>query len=202
MKAAANPIRKAVALFVFVSATVGCGTGGESRDSTDRARSNDTAIGTVGTMNATESEAVFRQTIERLGQNVEDLDAGQAVSAMLDFYRSTRAADVEDLSDGGDMLLFQWGTFDWGDGPTFQYDITRQFIVRGIDEPDEAIWQLSLTLHFSPDAQNAALEFGDRWCDDPAGIEGFDSFIASSAATAYARTNAPARVELTLGQAG
>jgi hypothetical protein len=153
-------------------------------------------------MNATESDAAFLATIEQLGLNLEDLTADRAVSVMLDFYRSARAADVEDISDSGDMLLFQWGTYDWGDGPTFQYDITRQFVVSGFDEPDDAIWQLSLTLHFTPDALNAAIASGNRWCDEPAGLARFEEFITSSAATAYARENTPARVELFLEQAG
>ena len=27
------------------------------------------------------------------------------------------------------MLLYQWGTYDWGEGKYFQIDITRQFIL-------------------------------------------------------------------------
>lgn len=48
------------------------------------------------------------------------------------FYGEVRADDV-DLESDGDMLLFQWGTHDWGNGPMFEVDITRQFI-RGAGE--------------------------------------------------------------------
>jgi hypothetical protein len=37
---------------------------------------------------------------------------------MLAFYASDRAADCAGVD--GDMLLFQWGIFDWGSGPTVQ----------------------------------------------------------------------------------
>jgi hypothetical protein len=35
---------------------------------------------------------------------------------MIEFYVDVRADDVR-LDDDGDMFLFQWGTWDWGDGP-------------------------------------------------------------------------------------
>lgn len=47
----------------------------------------------------------------------------------------------------GDMLLFQWGTYDWGSGRRFELSITRQFIEN--DQQDDcAISQLSLTFKF------------------------------------------------------
>ena len=61
---------------------------------------------------------------------------------MLAFYGSVRFDDV-DLAADGDMLLYQWGAYDWGEGESFEFDITRQLIL-GTGE-DEDIFQLSLT---------------------------------------------------------
>jgi hypothetical protein len=52
------------------------------------------------------------------------------VSAMIIFYRDLRAEDCRFESDG-DMLLFQFGTYDWGNGPRFEFDVTRQLIAEG-----------------------------------------------------------------------
>jgi hypothetical protein len=137
------------------------------------------------------------------GAELDGLSAASAVHSMLDFYRSVRADDV-DLSESGDMLLFQWGTWDWGDGPTFQYDITRQFIT-AIDDPDDAdssFWQLSLTLHFEPSDVFAAVGSGDRWCNLPGEVEDFARFIADSAASTVAQQSTPSRVVLEFGPAG
>ncbi|MDR1047352.1 MAG: hypothetical protein LBL64_06215 [Treponema sp.] len=50
------------------------------------------------------------------------------------------AADDKD----GDMLLFQYGSYDWGKGRFFEFNITRQFIKQNEDEP----YQLLMTLFF------------------------------------------------------
>jgi hypothetical protein len=152
-------------------------------------------------MKVAESEASFRKALRRQARRVADLDADSGVSAMVNFYLSSRVDDVVDISDGGDMLVFQWGTYDWGNGPSFEYDLTRQFIVDGYDD-DDALWQLSLTLRFKSDSRNEAIGRGDRWCREPSQIDVFKEFIQTADATVYARTNVPERVELTLEQAG
>lgn len=199
MRSAANhPYGSALSLLAVALLAVGCATGTESRGSSDQLLDGTTAD-TVAAMHATESDEAFREALESAGQSVEQLDAETAISAMLDFYRSTRADDVEDINDDGDMLLFQWGSY--GDG-AFTYDITRQFILRGIESADEAIWQLSLTLYFPAGPSSEAVGIGNQWCDRPGGVEGFEQFIEASPATAYVRTAVPERVELVLGQAG
>jgi hypothetical protein len=87
------------------------------------------------------------------------------------FYSSERADDCDVAADG-DMLLFQWGTYDWGHGRHFEFDITRQFIpglpsVNPPRESDFPIRQLSWTLVFGPTAELAALGRGNRWCHRP-----------------------------------
>jgi hypothetical protein len=57
------------------------------------------------------------------GTTLATAGALAAVGAMCDFYATVRAADT-DLDANGDMLLFQWGTYDWSSGPSFAYNIT------------------------------------------------------------------------------
>lgn len=79
---------------------------------------------------------------------------------------------VKSISNGknphDDMLLFQYGTYDWGDetGEHFSFDITRQFSKR------DDMYQLALTLIFEPgpfkglDSYNSwIIDFGgtDEW---------------------------------------
>lgn len=63
-------------------------------------------------------------------------DAG--LRALIDFYANVRADGCDPEADE-DMLLFQWGTYDWGEGERFEIDLVRQVMV------NEAIWQLHLT---------------------------------------------------------
>jgi hypothetical protein len=117
------------------------------------------------------------------------------IEAMLEFYRTERADDCS-LDDDGDMLLFQWGTYDWGQGPEFELDITRQ-LIRG-DGEDDDIWQLSLTFFFPRNA----IASGDRWCHSPDKTDDFASFVRSHDAYATVAQAAPVRVELDFECAG
>ena len=95
-------------------------------------------------MNAHEAKAAFERTLHGNGQTLSDLTVDRGVAIMLAFYRDQRASDCSIDSDG-DMLLFQFGTHDWGDGESFEFDLTRQFIIDGDDDAGENIFQLSLT---------------------------------------------------------
>jgi hypothetical protein len=79
------------------------------------------------------------------------------------------------------MLLFQWGTRDWGKGEAFEYNLTRQ-LTPGDDDAD--IWQLRLTFRFAPSPERRALGAGNQWCHSPAELAGLRSFVRGSAAFA------------------
>ena len=98
------------------------------------------------------------------------------VPEMLAFYREVRAADAN--MSGGDMLLFQWGTYDWGSGEMFELDITRQLIPKDAAYDDE-IWQLSLTYSFPPDDKLRALQEGNEWASGIAELRDFEAFVVS-----------------------
>jgi hypothetical protein len=117
------------------------------------------------------------------------------IDAMIDFYRNTRADDCP-LDNDGDMLLFQWGTYDRGDGLELELNITRQFI--RADAEDDEIWQLSLTFFFP---QNAIAR-GNRWCHTPDEADDFAKFVRSHAAYAAVAHAAPVRVALDFECAG
>ena len=103
------------------------------------------------------------------------------VERMMAFYRDIRADDV-DLESDGDMLLFQWGTYDWGGGELFEIDITRQLIAEGGE--DEDIWQLHLTYRFSPSQALRALGKGNSWCPRPDETPSLQRFVGSHPAMA------------------
>lgn len=55
----------------------------------------------------------FEQYVKRAGDGRLPRTALEGIKSMLSFYECARAADV-DIEADGDMLLFQWGTHDWG----------------------------------------------------------------------------------------
>jgi hypothetical protein len=118
--------------------------------------------------------AELEKHFARRGEVESALLPSTAVASMIAFYRDVRAEEC-DLEADGDMLLFQWGTYDWGQGPRFEFDITRQFIVG--DGGDDDIRQLHMTFRFESDEFLRSLVAGDRWCRTPQGLADFTSFI-------------------------
>jgi hypothetical protein len=151
-----------------------------------------------------EAEAAFRRYLEQRGLVASQLSAEEAVDAAIGFFESERADDVE--AEMGDMLLFQWGTYDWhdGSGSSFQFELARQFVVAGSapEQADDAMWQLRLTLHYPPSGAADAVGAGDRWCERVADVGAFRTFIRTTPALTFAAGAGPDRVELSLDQVG
>lgn len=118
---------------------------------------------------------------------------------MLAFYGDVRAEGC-DLAHDGDMLLYQYGTWDWGKGRHFELNITRQFIVEGGE--DEDIWQLSLTFVFAPSPALQAVRSDNRWCHSPDGRDELRTFILATPAYTIAVATPILRVDLNYGCAG
>lgn len=97
---------------------------------------------------------------------------------MLAFYREDPVDNC--AAEDGDMLLFQWGTYDWGSGEWFELDVTRQFMAPSGE--DDGISQLSLTFKFAPDAQLRSLGQGNHWCAGGTEVDAFQRTVASSEA--------------------
>ena len=104
---------------------------------------------------------------------------------MVAWYETVRVADALGVDDDGDMLLFQYGVFDFGEGPSFHYDLTRQLTVDG--SGDDGICQLSVTLHYPVSDPADALGRGSRWCASPSQSGEFRDFVANHPATEFAR---------------
>jgi hypothetical protein len=134
----------------------------------------------------------LKSALKELKRHLAHASVGEAprtpregLESMLEFYANVRAVDV-DLDADGDMLLFQWGTYDWGNGPMFELDLTRQLIRHGAEDDD--IWQLHMTYRFAPSEESRSLGKGDRWCSRPNELADFQRFIENHPATAAVGT--------------
>jgi len=150
-------------------------------------------------MKAKRAKQEFEKLILKSGGHVRSLSPAQGLEMMLAFYVSVRFDDVA-LTAYGDMLLYQWGTYDWGEGESFEFDITRQLIL-GAGE-DENIFQLSLTFKFQPTVKLRQLGEGNRWCRSLEEVEEFRSFINSSPAMIAVGHATPSIVKLEYDVAG
>jgi hypothetical protein len=144
----------------------------------------------------------FKRFVLECGKSFEHLSPKDTTSLMTMFYAQVRAEDCNS-EDDKDMLLFQWGTYDWGSGEFFEYDITRQFIFSeyfqsGDDQWEEdVIWQLSLTLKLLPTFDLKEIKPGFRWCEKPDEVHKFMQFIDACDATEAMQSHGIQSVELT-----
>lgn len=114
---------------------------------------------------------------------------------MLNFYRDIRARDVS-VEESGDMLLFQWGTYDWGSRPHFEVDLTRQLIPEGGDDDD--MLQLHITYRLTPSTTLRALGEGNQWCRSPAELPAFVRFVIDHPALKAADSGTDVHMEVYL----
>lgn len=90
-------------------------------------------------------------------------DLGKALTVFRDFS----AIPVEDVNkeEDGDMVLFQYGTHDWGSGEFFEVDLVRQLMppCEDDEEDDDVIFQLHCTFRYVPTEALRAFGSFTRW---------------------------------------
>jgi hypothetical protein len=117
---------------------------------------------------------VFEERFEQPdGRNQRSLRL--LISSVLSFYHRNQAEGLVD--DDGDMLLFQYGVYDWGLGPFFEIGLTRQFIEVERNDDEHVISQFKLTCFLEPTDELKALGRGKRWCNDPSQMNDFSAWL-------------------------
>ncbi len=71
-----------------------------------------------GHMTPSTSVNAFEEFVENRGGALPALTVRKGVAEMLSFYESVSPTGC--TNENGDMLLFQWGTYNWGDGTQFR----------------------------------------------------------------------------------
>jgi hypothetical protein len=139
----------------------------------------------------------FTERLEAAGLSLATLTPAAGIEVMLDYYAEERA-DGCILKWDGDMLLFEWGTYDWGNGPAFEVNITRQLIDTNDEETEPQ--QLSLTFRFDPAIAPAGLDAGNKWCKSPRTLPTFRRFLSRAEALLAVGQQCLGTVELRYGR--
>jgi hypothetical protein len=117
------------------------------------------------------------------------------IEQLLKLYTDIRISNTN-LEENGDMLLFQWGTYDWGEGNYFEFDITRQVISPDLEteESEEGIKQLKVTFKYLPTPSSKKLKSGNIWCENPSELSKFKSIILESSSYQWCSNEKPVSV--------
>lgn len=121
-------------------------------------------------MNYRSLKTNYMAQLRKKGLSYIALSIQESIESTISFYLSKRVYNTK-MEANGDMLLYQWGTYDWGKGKFFQVDITRQIIV-----PD-SMHQMSTTVYFESNGVTDKIGSGNKWCEDLEDVESFKQFI-------------------------
>jgi hypothetical protein len=130
-------------------------------------------------MKPSDSAEALDRYLQRTG-GLENASLNDLILSVIQFYTDCPASSVSDDA-WADMLLFQYGCYDWGDGEMFELDLTRQFIIVD-EEDDDAISQLHFTAYFKIGGDLRAIGSHDRWCKGHGEIDEFRCEILNSPA--------------------
>lgn len=136
------------------------------------------------------AENALRRHLAEIGETLEALRIGSALSAMIGFYTAHRAQHAR-ITDDGDALLWQWGPD--ADATRFTAGVTRQLTREGDDQP---IVQLTLCLTYRWTPSRRALGRGHEWTFSPTTVADFERNIRRSAPFRAVATAAPVEVTL------
>ncbi len=153
-------------------------------------------------MKASDARTIFEQRGTEADARLDSVSVAKGFDLLFAFYLEERADDCP-LDADGDMLLYEWGTYDWGQGEFFDLSLTRQLMLEGISE-DENIWQLALRFKFMPDDTLRQLGSGNRWCHSPhkADVDELERFVRDSLPFRTVANRTAASVQLTYECAG
>ncbi|MEX0790896.1 MAG: hypothetical protein WD178_08995 [Actinomycetota bacterium] len=115
--------------------------------------------------------------------------------AMLRYYAEVRINGC-DPADDEDMLLLDWGSYDWGQGRSYEIDLSRQVLLPG--GTDEAVVQLHVVYRFPNTGDLAKIPVGNDWWGSPGTVDEFAEVLNVNVAVAAAADARPLSVEIYL----
>ena len=140
----------------------------------------------ITTLDNIENE--YRNKVESILENRE-LNALLLIELSASLFQELKIENISgNESDDSDMLLYQYGVYDWGDefGEHFSFDITRQFFKPEEDEP----YQLNFTLIYESE-QFKALKDYNCWSMSFSDLENFIEHIKTTEGYRLADTSTP-----------
>ena len=143
-------------------------------------------------------EKAYADQLQELLDNGLSLQADSLVDLSGQLFEGISVEGISAADDADhDMLLFQYGVYDWGDelGEHFSLDITRQFLTPEDYEP----YQLRFTLIYAPEAFRGMKSY-NCWSTDCKSIEDFAAYVKTTEGFVLANEKTPLSYKLAFSQ--
>ena len=144
-------------------------------------------------MKPSASENALRQHFKKAQIDPTEFTVRELVDTVIGFYQSQRASGLSSDPDS-DILLFQWGKYDWGEGEHFEVDMVRQFAKRQLFG-GPILSQLHATAYFEPSGF-AGISASDFWCHSVEKSGEFREQVLASTAFEAAANSRPQKTEI------
>ena len=111
-------------------------------------------------------EETFTEKVNKLLADKDRFVVSELLQLMIDFYNEYQVQNVDSTIPDNDMLLFEYGIYDWqdGKGENFTISIVRQFYIENGES--EGFTQLHLVLYFDKDEFEGAEASANKWSVD------------------------------------
>lgn len=124
-----------------------------------------------------ESVDYFQKFVAARGRSLEGVTPAEAVELLIAFYKEQGCETCDARENEGDMLVWDFGVYDWGEGEQFVVTVARQFVVveqledEGETFDVDVVSQMSMTFMDEADDSRWDLGMGQFWCTSEAEIE-------------------------------
>lgn len=139
-------------------------------------------------------ESALREFAREAGVDLAKDSHRSVFALMLRFYAEVRVEGC-DPADDEDMLLLEWGSYDWGEGRAYEIDLSREVALAG-----GQIRQLHVLFSFPNVGELGGIPQGNDWWGSPDRIDEFAEALKSNVALIAAGSE-PISVEIYLENA-
>lgn len=144
-------------------------------------------------MRPRQAKAALNRFAKANGINIKKSSPEQGFRQMFEFFKAVKLAGFE-RDDDGDMLLFQWGTYERDGRLVFLIDLTRQFYEVKLGEY-VGTSQLAIAYYFEATPSSDLIGHGDRWLSGGDDVDEFVEFVMKSEAFLLAGEREVEKVE-------
>jgi hypothetical protein len=147
-------------------------------------------------MDRAQIERSFFRYLKTKGLSNEDLSLLSLPTLFPDYYKEIPFEEVDRENDG-DILLYQYGIYDWGEGRYFEIDLTRQFYEVFAETEDQQIFQQRVVFYFSADKFEQIQPF-NSWSNECTDLDDFRQRILDSDGFVAASREIPLKLEVSV----
>jgi hypothetical protein len=141
-------------------------------------------------------ETIFSQKLNELTATTS-LTATSLLELIIEFFKNYQITDVDTMIPDNDMLLFEYGTYDWhdGKGKNFTFAITRQFYVE--NEMSDGFSQFRVVLYFNSE-EFKQIKALNKWSIDFENIDDWKIYVSNTDGFKRAEDRIPKSFEVFL----